>query len=96
MQLETHRPGSSWLLVRHVPQGLRWHNATDQLRGVDVYGDPGLGLGTEFSVSYHTEEYNQVSNRQNKIKYVVLRNTLLFTNIFLFVMVIDRSKAMHF
>ena len=30
--------GGGWELVRRVKAGLSWHNATDQLRGTDVYG----------------------------------------------------------
>ena len=56
-------PGSSWSLVRHVPQGKQWHKATDQLRGTAVYGDPAMGLGTEFSVVFDNEDYNQVITR---------------------------------
>ena len=56
-------PGSSWSLVRHVPQGKQWHKATDQLMGTDVYGDPAMGLGTQFSVVFDNEDYNQVITR---------------------------------
>ena len=48
--------------MRHVPEGEEWHKATDQLRGTDVYGDPDIGLGTQFSLRFDTEDYNQVHN----------------------------------
>jgi len=33
--------GSGWKKVRHVPAGDKWHPATDQLRGTEVYGTEG-------------------------------------------------------
>ena len=48
--------------MRHVPEGEEWHKATDQLRGTDVYGDPDIGLGTQFSLRFDKEGYNQVHN----------------------------------
>ena len=32
--------GGGWKLVRHVPPGNNWYQATDQLNGSDVYGIP--------------------------------------------------------
>ena len=45
--------------MRHVPQGTTWHDATDALRGTDVYGDKDDD-SNPFSVKWDTEDYNQV------------------------------------
>ena len=49
----------TWKLVRHVPQGTKWHPATDKLARTDEYGDPGIP-SQPFSVKWNTENYNQV------------------------------------
>ena len=52
--------GGGWKLVRHVPAGGRWHKATDQLRGTEVYGSPcGATCNQEWSVKFNTEKFNQ-------------------------------------
>ena len=53
---------TSWRLVRHVPEGNKWHPATDQLKGTDVYGDKN-DKSQPFSVKWDTEEYDQVFDR---------------------------------
>jgi len=45
-------------LVRHVPQGAIWHEATDRLRGTDVYGDPKC-MSEPWSVYWESEQFNE-------------------------------------
>ena len=52
-------PEKSWKLVRHVPQGNTWHPATDDLKGLDEYGDPN-DLDGPFSIKYKEDNYTQV------------------------------------
>jgi hypothetical protein len=52
---ETSFQGGGWLLVRHLNQGAtEWFQATDDLYGLDVYGDYSLGINaaSAFSISY--------------------------------------------
>ena len=52
--------GGGWTLVRHVPAGNKWHKATDQLRGSDVYGKPcGATCGKEWSTKFDNNKFNQ-------------------------------------
>ena len=50
---------SAWRLVRHVPEGSRWHPATDNLVGTEEYGNK-LDQSQPFSVKWGTSDYNQV------------------------------------
>ena len=48
--------------MRHVPQGTKWHKASDHLRGTDVYGDPSVGAaaaGAEWSIKFADTEFDQ-------------------------------------
>ena len=38
-------------MVRHVPQGSKWHKARDHLKGTEVYGDP-QDMSKEWSVDW--------------------------------------------
>ena len=52
--------GGGWELVRHVPAGSKWHKATDQLRGTEVYGTPcGATGATEWSVEFDNKDFDQ-------------------------------------
>ena len=52
--------GGGWTLVRHVPEGNKWHRATDQLRGSDMYGTPcGETCNQEWSIKFASINYNQ-------------------------------------
>lgn len=53
--------GGGWKLVRHAPAGNRWHKATDQLKGSDVYGNPSVGLtgNTEWSIRFDTTPFTE-------------------------------------
>lgn len=53
--------GGQWQLVRHVPAGSTWHNATDQLAGIEEYGNPSGGESspTAFSVRFDATDFNQ-------------------------------------
>ena len=52
--------GGGWKLVRHVPEGSRWHPATDQLRGSDIYGTPSGPLSSQaWSIPFNEECFNQ-------------------------------------
>jgi hypothetical protein len=45
--------GGGWVLVRRMRQGARWHPATDDLKGLDVYGAYGTPTSdATFSVAY--------------------------------------------
>ncbi len=45
--------GGGWLLVRRVKQGGKWHPATDNLYGFDVYGTYGKATDdATFSTAY--------------------------------------------
>ena len=47
-----------WVKVRHVPGRLgRWHKATDQMRGTDVYG--GMREREEYSVRFADKTFDQ-------------------------------------
>jgi hypothetical protein len=47
--------GGGWVLVRRVKAGARWHPATDDLGGFDVYGTYGTALSSAtFSIAYST------------------------------------------
>jgi len=48
--------GDPWRLVRHVPEGIVWHPATDGLLGTDVYGDP-KNMEKPFSIKFG--DFNQ-------------------------------------
>lgn len=49
-----HIDGGGWKLVRHAPEGDKWHKSNDQLKGIDEYGNVSEGpLGpNEFSVKF--------------------------------------------
>ena len=49
---------TAWKHVRHVPQGLKWHKATDQLTGTDVYGDPKV-ITQPWSLDWSKLEYSE-------------------------------------
>uniref|UniRef100_A0A0G4IC05 Uncharacterized protein n=1 Tax=Chromera velia CCMP2878 TaxID=1169474 RepID=A0A0G4IC05_9ALVE len=52
--------GGGWRLVRRVAPGTRWHNATDNLMGTDVYGTPGGPRSdSTFSVEFANENFDQ-------------------------------------
>ena len=63
MSIKSHTSqidGGGWTLVRHVPAGNRWHKATDQLRGADVYGTPcGATCHKEWSSKFVNTRFNQ-------------------------------------
>ena len=53
--------GSGWQLVRHVPTGDLWHEATDRLLGTDEYGtyvdDP--EAASAFSIAFQDTVFNE-------------------------------------
>lgn len=54
-----------WTLVRHAPGGYdTWHPATDNLEGIDVYGDSSTGpmSRTAWSIPFDTavEGYDEI------------------------------------
>jgi hypothetical protein len=52
-QCEDSFQGGTWALVRRVKSGSKWHRATDDLRGVDVYGTYGTATSdSSFSAAY--------------------------------------------
>ena len=51
--------GSCWLHVRHVPQGDKWHTATDQMRGTEEYGEQGGDMA--WSIMFTNISYDQVA-----------------------------------
>ena len=53
--------GYGWTLVRHVPAGLKWHQATDQLRGTEEYGNPtnDQTAPEPFSIKFDETEFDQ-------------------------------------
>jgi len=52
--------GGDWKPVRHVPGVNSWHPATDQLRGTDTYGNPGIPQ-SPWSINFETAvpDWNQ-------------------------------------
>jgi len=52
--------GGDWKPVRHVPGVNNWHPATDQLRGTDTYGNPGVPQ-SPWSINFETAvpDWNQ-------------------------------------
>ena len=50
--------GACWRHVRHVPQGGKWHPATDHMRGTDVYGME--GDDSAWSITFADINYDQV------------------------------------
>ena len=56
-----HIDGGGWTLVRHVPGGSsKWHPATDNLAGTDVYGDSTTGpmSGEAWSIPFELSVNN--------------------------------------
>jgi len=52
--------GSGWKLVRHVPAGNRWHPATDQLTGTDVYGAKGDAKSSKaWSIKFSGDKFSE-------------------------------------
>jgi len=52
--------GGGWQLVRHVPQGGRWHPARDRLRGTARYGRRGNAVSPwAWSVRFHNKDFNE-------------------------------------
>jgi hypothetical protein len=50
---ENNFEGGNWGLVRRVKQGSQWHPATDDLKGLDVYGTYGSATSdSTFSIAY--------------------------------------------
>ena len=49
---------TAWKHVQHVPQGLKWHKATDKLMGTDVYGDPKV-MTQPWSLDWSKLEYSE-------------------------------------
>ena len=45
-----------WDLVRHVPNGTKWHSSTDKLQGIDAYGDSSEGpkSTTAWSIQFNS------------------------------------------
>ena len=67
--------------MRHVPQGSRWHPATDDLWGTQQYGDPEDDSGP-WSVLWKLEETDEFLFASGNMKYwlVVSREELLGSN----------------
>ena len=60
--MDTDLPKDGWELVRHVPQGSRWHSASDCLRGTDHYGDPVNGHSPEdpeWTIPFDTVDFDE-------------------------------------
>jgi hypothetical protein len=52
-QCENDQDDGGWLLVRRVKAGVSWHPATDDLKGLDVYGTYGsVSSKATFSIAY--------------------------------------------
>ena len=53
------KPGElGWKLVRHVPPGLSWHPATDDLSGTDEYGTPDGPLSNQaWSIKFDQDDF---------------------------------------
>jgi len=65
--------GAPWRLVRHVPAGDRWHPATDDLKGTDVYGDP-KNMQEPFSIKFYQDDFNQFLFEDEDLKYWLIVN----------------------
>ncbi len=72
-----------WKLVRHCPQGNKWHRARDHLRGTEVYGDPAVGedpSGAEWSVDWSELESDQfLFATGDHVHWMVVDKTHLLT-----------------
>lgn len=58
--------------MRHVPYGTKWHPATDQLRGTEVYGnanDP----SEPFSVQWDSTDFDAVSYLVQNLFLTIIR-----------------------
>jgi hypothetical protein len=53
---------NGWTLVRHCPAGVRWHRATDHLKGTEEYGDSSLGdhpNAPEWSKKFESSNFDE-------------------------------------
>ena len=57
---------TDWKLVRSIPEGQTWHPATDDLAGLDSYGDIS-NLNEPFSRPFSNMSFNQVSKVIHKV-----------------------------
>ncbi len=79
--------GGGWALVRRVRQGTRWHPATDDLRGTDVYGSAGTSTSdSTFSLPFaslitSSETLFLLANGMRRAAGMVLRFYLSCTDL---------------
>ena len=74
--------GGGWTLGRHVPAGTRWHKATDQLEGTDVYGTRcGANCDTEWSIKFNSDDFDQfLFATGDELKWLIAGKSAVFGN----------------